>query len=79
LPLRDTSGNLGLRIFIPGEPLNIGIKGLETVVETGIGEREFALIRHLEYSQSPDVLHRDAWLELRELPKFLELQEKEEQ
>jgi hypothetical protein len=74
LPLRDDENNLGLQIFIPGSETVLSNAILQTIIETGVGEKEFSDIRYLEYTQSPAALGQGSWLRLSSLPEFLEWQ-----
>jgi hypothetical protein len=74
LALRDEGNELGLRLFIPGRRAVISDAVLQTVIETGVGERRFSEIHHLEYTQSPDALSHGSWVQLPALPEFLKWQ-----
>jgi hypothetical protein len=72
MPLRDEDGNLGIRVHVPGKHVTISDAVLQTVIETGIGERAFSEIQHLEYCQSRD--SSGSWLGLSSLQAYLEWQ-----
>ncbi len=74
LVLRDQDGHLGIRVFIPGQRTIISAAVLQTIIETGVGERSFSDINHLEYTQNQDSLSHGTWLVLTSLPDYLDWQ-----
>lgn len=72
LILRDDRNNLGLRIFVPGKRLDVNDADLQIIIETGVGERAFSAVKHLEYTQQPSALENGRWLNLDVLPELLQ-------
>jgi hypothetical protein len=71
LPLHSPGGDLGLSIFVPGSKVLIHEPILEVIVETGVGERAFAEVCFLEYTQDHEELAKHSWLDIRDLGTFL--------
>jgi hypothetical protein len=71
LPLYNPNGELVLRVFVPVRESRVSRPILETMIETGIGERALAEIHHLEYTQNEEELLKNSWIDIHILDSFL--------
>jgi hypothetical protein len=78
LPLENISrpGDLGLRIAVPDFDVENESQiqnAVSVVLDTGLGEKEAALrIQRIEVCPVPEYPEREGYIELTELPKYLE-------
>jgi hypothetical protein len=72
--LRDESGRLGIRLYIPGESVELPDDILRTIVTTGIGEIRSASIVELTYTQTADERSVNTWVPIQKLARFIDWQ-----
>jgi len=71
-PVATITGDQGIEIFVPGPKRKISDDELALIVEIGVGERAFAALQHLSYTQSQKNDDFGDWFDIAELPGYLD-------
>lgn len=70
-PVTTITGDEGIEIFVSGPKRKISDDELALIIEIGVGERAFAALKHLSYTQSDKDDDFGDWIDIADLPRYL--------